>query len=131
MGRGGTSQVRCNSRNRTHAQIETAAVATESGEPDWLLDIMKDMDSNLQYKQNEFNSIAAKTDKVVEGINKAYGKDSTKKLSEKELCKTVLNVSVPTAITDAGSSASCGKPSVSDCGKFTLENDPFIATGRK
>ena len=38
---------------------------------------------------------------------------------------------MPTAIADARASASCGKPSLSDCGRYTLDNDPFIATGQK
>ena len=89
------------------------------------------MDSNLQYKQNDFNSIAEKIDEVVGSINKAYHKDSSNELSEKELRKAVLDGTVPTSIAGNGAFASCGKSSVSDCGRYTLDNDPFIATGRK
>ena len=86
--------------------METSAVATESGKPDWLLDIVKYMDSNLHKEQININNIAAKSDEVVESINKDYDKDGANKLTEEELRQAVLNGTVPTAIAHAGASAS-------------------------
>ena len=42
----------------------------------------------------------------------------------------VINGSVRTGIADAGASVLCGKSDVSECGKYTLNGDPFIPTGK-
>ena len=43
----------------------------------------------------------------------------------------VLNGKVKTGIADAGASASCGRPEMSNCGKFEVDGDLFNPTGRK
>ena len=105
--------------------METAALATESDEPDYLSDILNDLDSALE----SVNSLAAKTNNVIKSIDKANNEDGANELSEDNLRTAVLNRTVPTGIANDGASVSCGKPSVSDCGRFTMVKDPFIATG--
>ena len=47
--------------------METAALATGPDEPDYLVDMMNDLDS--AYKS--FNDLAAKTDEVIESVEEA------------------------------------------------------------
>ena len=82
-------------------KMETAALATESGKPYWLSDILDDLDSTLEREQNSSNSIAAKTDEVLESIKESYDADGANELSEDELRTAILNRTVPTAIADA------------------------------
>ena len=89
------------------------------------------MEQNLQGEKNDIDFIAAKRDEVLESIEETYEEDGANKLSDEELQQAILNGNVPTGIADAGASASCGKPSVAGCGRFTMDNDPFMATGRK
>ena len=56
---------------------------------------------------------------------------SNAEIKEAELKWKVLNGKVKAAIADAGESYSCGHLEVSECGKYTLDSDPFIATSRK
>ena len=78
---------------------------------------------------NDIAIIAAKSDDVFESIEEAYNKDGANKFNDDKLRRAVLDGNVPTAIADAGASTSCGKPSVSDCGRYILDSDPFVATG--
>ena len=48
-----------------------------------------------------------------------------------ELKWKLFNGKVKTAIADAGASSSCGRPEVSECRKYRLNSNPFIATSRK
>ena len=122
MCRGGTSQVRCNSRIRTHSghkanyvpRIETAEVATEAEECDWMPDGLMDFDRELQAELDDCNNINAKCDERLESIKENHNEDGANELSEEELQQAVLNGNVQTATADAGASVSCGKPSVSD-----------------
>ena len=107
--------------------METAALATEPDEPDYLAGMLDDLDSAVE----SFNDLAAKTDEVIESVEEAQDEDGANELSEDELRTAVLNGTVPTGIANAGASASCGKPTLSDCGRFTMTKDPFISTGRK
>ena len=88
-------------------EMETAALATESGELDWISDILNHLDSALEREKTSFNSIAAKTDEVLENTEEAYDKDGANELSEDKLRTAVLNGTDPTGITNAGASASC------------------------
>ena len=56
---------------------------------------------------------------------------SNAETKEAELKWKVLNRKVKTAIADAGASYSCGCPELSECGKYRLDSDPFIANSRK
>ena len=56
---------------------------------------------------------------------------SNTEINEAELKWKVLNGKVKTSIADAGASSSCGRPEVSECVKYRLDSDPFIATSRK
>ena len=38
---------------------------------------------------------------------------------------------VPTGIADTGVLVHCGQPSISNCGRYQLNTDPFIPTGKK
>ena len=49
-------------------ELETAALATESDEPDYLADMVNDLDSTFE----SFDILAAKTDEVIESVDKAY-----------------------------------------------------------
>ena len=51
--------------------------------------------------------------------------------SDTEMKWKVLNGKVKTGIANAGASASCGRPEMSDCGKFEVDGDLFNPTGRK
>ena len=82
--------------------METAALATEPDKPDYLLDMLNDLDSAVE----SFNSLAAKTKELIESVDEAYDKDSANKLSEDKLRTAVLNGTVPTGIADAGASTS-------------------------
>ena len=85
---------------------------------------LRDFDRKLQAVIDDYNSITTKCDEKLGSIEEAYDKDGANKLSEEGLRQAVLDGNVPTAITNTGSSSSCGKPCVSDCGKYTLDSDP-------
>ena len=51
--------------------------------------------------------------------------------SDAEMKWKVLNGKVKIGIADAGASASCGQPEMSDCGRFEVDGDLFNPTGRK
>ena len=89
--------------------------------------MVNDLDSVFK----SFNDLAAKTDKVIESVEEAYGEDGANELSEDELRTALLNGTVTTDIAVAGASASCGKPTLSDCGRFAMAKDSFISTGLK
>ena len=108
-------------------KMETVALATEPDKPYCFADMVNDLDSAFE----SFNDLAAKTDEVIDSVDKAYDEDGANELSEDELRTAVLNGTVSTGIADAGASASCGKPTLSNCGRFTMAKDPFISTGRK
>ena len=72
-----------------------------------------------------------KSDEVLKTIEEAYHVDGANGLNDEELQQSVLDGNIPTVIVDARASSSCGNPSVSDYGRFTMDNDPFIATGQK
>ena len=61
----------------------------------------------------------------------SWSEPGPERLSEEELKRMVLEGTVPTAIADAGASSSVGKPTVSTCGKYALNADPFTHTGRR
>ena len=56
---------------------------------------------------------------------------SNVEIKESELKWKLLNGKVKTAIADAGASSISSRPEVSECGKYRLDSDPFIATSRK
>ena len=87
--------------------------------------------NDLDNMVSSFNELAHKTEEVIESVKESQDEDGAKELSEDDLRTAVLNGTVPTGIADAGASASCGKPTVSDCGRFTMAKNPFISTGRK
>jgi len=95
---------------------ETIALATEPKEPDYLAGMLNDLDNMV----SSFNDLADKTEEVIESVEESQDEDGAKELSEDDLRTAVLNGTVPTGIADAGASASCGKPTVSDCGRFTM-----------
>ena len=43
----------------------------------------------------------------------------------------MVNGQIKTGIVDAGASASCGEPEISDCGSFRIKGNLFNSTGRK
>ena len=52
-------------------------------------------------------------------------------IKEADLKWKVLNGKVKMTIAGAGASSSCGRPEVSECRKYGLDSDLFIATSRK
>ena len=52
-------------------------------------------------------------------------------IKEAELKWKVLNGKLKTATSDASASSSGGRPEVSECGKYRLDSDPFIATSHE
>ena len=51
--------------------------------------------------------------------------------ADAEMKWKLINGKVRTGIADAGASASCGQPELSDCGGFRIDSDLFNLTGRK
>ena len=92
---------------------------------------MLDMLKNIDTMKDGFDSMNARSDQALNHIKEAYDKDGNNDLDKDELWQAVLDGTVPTLIADAGASASCGQPLISDCGMYTLDNNPFIATGQK
>ena len=56
---------------------------------------------------------------------------SNTEIKEAELKWKVLNRKLKTAIVDSGASSRYSRPEVSECGKYKLNSDSFIATSRK
>ena len=56
---------------------------------------------------------------------------SNAEIKEADLKWKVLNGKVKTAISDSGASSSCGRLAASECGKYRLDSDSFIATSCK
>ena len=86
---------------------------------------------NIDTAKDGFDSINSKSDKALDLIEEAYNKDGNNELYKYKLRQAVLDRTVPTFIADNGASASCGQPSISDCGRYTLDNDPSIAMSQK
>ena len=81
MRRSPTREVRHTTRNQTHdscraarkkSSMETAAAAAEPNELDWMSKVIIDMEQNLQSEKNDIDIIAAKSDEVLESIDKTY-----------------------------------------------------------
>ena len=93
------------------------------------MDVGLNMDSEIQTEKDNFNNMDAKSNMVLESIDETYNKDGDNELNEDKLQQAVLNVPVPTLIANARASESCGQPSISNCGRYKLDDDLFIATG--
>ena len=91
---------------------------------------MLDMLKNIDTMKDGFDSMNARSDQALNHIKEAYDKDGNNDLDKDELWQAVLDGTVPTLIADAGASASCGQPLISDYGRYMLDNDSFIASGQ-
>ena len=60
--------------------METAVVATETNDLDWLSKMIIDMEQNLQSGQDNIEIIDTQIEEYVENIDKIYDKDGANKL---------------------------------------------------
>ena len=111
--------------------METAVAATEINDLDWMSRMIIDMKQNSRSEQDDIDIIDTRIKGDMENTDKIYDKNGANERSEEEIQQAVLDRTVPTLIANAGLSASCGQPLISDCRRYTLDNDPFIATGQK
>ena len=82
-----------------------------------------ELTSNLQRKKESVN--------IMESITEEQDDHNDNEPDDDAMRQAVLDGTIATGIADAGCTSHCAIPITSNCGKYEINNNPFIPTGRK